>query len=124
MRLGGSPWRSPRRRMYVLFLLLCIKCNSTSSIPDKGNILLATPIMDESQRAIKLANNSLSSKSTRHIDIKHNFIRDAVQEGNVNMIIIYQVCTSRYQVNQLADILTKGGVGHENLQQARVGGGG
>ena len=40
----------------------------------------SVPVAEDNHGAIKLANNLLSSKRTRHMDIKHNFIRDAVVE--------------------------------------------
>ena len=38
-------------------------------------------IVDENPGVIKMANNSHSSKRTRHIDVKHYLIRNAMDEG-------------------------------------------
>ena len=47
-----------------------------------------------------MPNNRHSSKRTRHIDIKHYFIREAVNEGKVRITYVKTE-------NQHADMLTK-----------------
>ena len=37
-------------------------------------------VNEDNQGAIRMANNKFSSKRTRHIDVKHHAIRDAVEE--------------------------------------------
>ena len=57
-------------------------------------------ILEDNQSVITMANNSAGHKRTKHIDIKHHFIREAVQTGTI---------TSSYcpTANMLADIFTK-----------------
>ena len=57
-------------------------------------------IVEDNQGAIKMANKSHSYRRTRHIDIKHHLIRDAVDEGKVRVIYV--------KIEDLhADVLTK-----------------
>ena len=58
------------------------------------------PIHEDNQGAIKMANNRFSSRRTRHIDVKHHVIRDAIDSG----IIRVEYVNSG---EQHADILTK-----------------
>ena len=58
-------------------------------------------IGEDNQGAIKMGyNNRGSSKHTRHIDIKHHFIRDSVDEGKVRVTYVKTV-------DQDADVLMK-----------------
>ena len=47
-----------------------------------------------------MANNKHSSRRTRHIDVKHHIVRDAVEEGLVRIVYVRRE-------EQHADILTK-----------------
>ena len=57
-------------------------------------------IVEDNQGAIKMANNRHPSKRTRHIDIKHHLIRDAVGEGQVRVTYVKTE-------DQSVDVLTK-----------------
>ena len=57
-------------------------------------------VNEDNQGAIIMANNKFSSKRTRHIDVKHHAIRDAVEEGKVK--VEYVVTEEQH-----ADVLTK-----------------
>ena len=57
-------------------------------------------IMENNQGAIKMANNKHSSRRTRHIDVKHHIVREAVEEGLVRIVYVRSE-------EQHADILTK-----------------
>lgn len=59
----------------------------------------AVTIFEDNQGCIAMANN-LESKRSKHIDIKHHFIRDHVMNG---VIQIKSIGTE----NQLADLFTK-----------------
>ena len=66
------------------------------------NINQAKPmvIREDNQGAIAMAKNPVGHKRTKHIDIKHHFIREAIHAGT----IVLEYC----QTNQMiADILTK-----------------
>ena len=57
-------------------------------------------IMEDNTGAIKLSNNAQFHKRTKHIDIKHHYIRELVEENKLRIIYINTK-------NQLADPLTK-----------------
>jgi hypothetical protein len=54
----------------------------------------------DNESAIKLANNPISYSITKHIDIRHHFLRDHEAKGDIE---IHHVSTEK----QLADIFTK-----------------
>jgi hypothetical protein len=54
----------------------------------------------DNESAIKIAYNPCDQSRTKHIDIRHHFLRDYVIKGN---IVISHVGPN----NQLADIFTK-----------------
>ena len=56
-------------------------------------------IFEDNQSCIKLS-NTLETKRTKHIDVKHHFVRDCV---TTNKIVLSYVSTSE----QIADIFTK-----------------
>ena len=58
------------------------------------------PVLCDNQGAIKMTKNEGDSQRTKHIDIRHHFIRDHVQKG----AIIMKWIATEYQE---ADILTK-----------------
>ena len=57
-------------------------------------------IREDNQGAIKMAKNPIISKRTKHIDIKHHFIRDMVEAKRVHITYINTV-------HQHADVHTK-----------------
>jgi hypothetical protein len=58
------------------------------------------PLLCDNESAIKLTNNLVQQARTKHIDVRHHFIRDYQQKEN---ICIESVGTE----DQLADIFTK-----------------
>ena len=71
-----------------------VKCFLTPPIDD--NIV----IREDNQGAIKTATNRFSSRRTRHVDVKHHIVRDAVESGVVQ---IHYVKSGK----QHTDVLTK-----------------
>ena len=57
-------------------------------------------IVEDNHGVLKIASNRHSSKRTRHIDIKHYLIRDAVDEVKVRVTYVKTE-------DQHADVLTK-----------------
>ena len=57
-------------------------------------------IREDNEGAIKMATNRFSSRCTRHVDVKHHNVRDAVESG---VIRIHYVKSGE----QHADVLTK-----------------
>ena len=58
------------------------------------------PLLHDNMSAINLTKNPIQHSRTKHIEIRHHFIREHVQKGNI------EVCFANSK-NQLADILTK-----------------
>ena len=75
----------------------------------------ATTIWEDNQGAIALAQNAGYHARTKHVDIRHHFIRENVERGTVT---IKYIDTK----NQLADILTKS-LGTKTLKFLREGSG-
>jgi hypothetical protein len=58
------------------------------------------PLLCDNECAIKIANNPVQHSRTKHIDIRHHFLRDHVSKGDIK---IDGVSTD----DKLADIFTK-----------------
>ena len=69
-------------------------------LEDFGIKLTKTPIRCDNTSAINLTKNPVQHSRSKHIEIRHHFIRDHVQNSNV---ILDFVCTN----DQLADVFTK-----------------
>jgi hypothetical protein len=67
---------------------------------DFGYTLSKVPLLCDNESAIRLADNPVEHSRTNHIDIRHHFLRDHQQMGDIN---IYHISTEK----QLADIFTK-----------------
>ncbi|GJV36459.1 retrovirus-related pol polyprotein from transposon TNT 1-94 [Tanacetum coccineum] len=67
---------------------------------DYGVRLDDVPIMCDNKGAIDLSKNPMQHSHTKHLEIRHNFLRDNVQKGH---ILIKKVLS----VDNIADILTK-----------------
>ncbi|XP_074347508.1 secreted RxLR effector protein 161-like [Apium graveolens] len=59
-----------------------------------------TPIYCDNKSAIDMAENPINNNRTRHITLKHHFIRDAVEDDEIKLLF----CPSE---DQVADIFTK-----------------
>ena len=57
-------------------------------------------VFEDNEGALKMANNPISSHRTKHIDVRHHFIRQHVQEGTISIVHIGTE-------EQHADVLTK-----------------
>jgi hypothetical protein len=58
------------------------------------------PLLCDNESAVKIAINPVQHKRTKHIDIRHHFLRDHVSKGD---IVMKSVRTD----DQLVDIFTK-----------------
>nr|GEV50905.1 retrovirus-related Pol polyprotein from transposon TNT 1-94 [Tanacetum cinerariifolium] len=70
------------------------------ALVDYGISLDDITIMCDKKRAIDLSKNPIQHSRTKHIEIRHHFIRDNVQKGNIS---IEKVSSE----DNIADILTK-----------------
>ena len=71
-----------------------------ATLNDFGIKFNKVPLLCDNESAIKLTNNPVQHARTKHIDVRHHFIRDHQQKGD---ICIESVGTE----DQLADIFTK-----------------
>lgn len=67
---------------------------------DYDIVLEKVPLLCDNESAVKIANNLVQHSRTKHIDIRHHFLRDHVAKGD----IILEGVRSK---DQLADIFTK-----------------
>jgi hypothetical protein len=65
-----------------------------------GYNLSTVPLLCDNESAICLADHPVEHSRTKHIDIRHDFLRDHQQKGDID---IYHISTE----NQLANIFTK-----------------
>ena len=70
------------------------------TLSDFGCEFSKIPLLCDNESAIKLANNPVQHSRTKHIDIRHDFLRDHEAKGD---IALRHLSTER----QLADIFTK-----------------
>jgi hypothetical protein len=70
------------------------------TLKDYGYTMNHIPLLCDNERAIKIAYNPCEHSRTKHIDIKHHFLRDHAIKGD---IVILHVGTN----DQLANIFTK-----------------
>jgi hypothetical protein len=61
--------------------ILCIK----QTILDYDVNLEKVPLLCNNKSAVKIANNPVQHSRTKHIDIRHNFLRDHVAKGDILM---------------------------------------
>jgi hypothetical protein len=67
---------------------------------DYGISFKNIPLFCDNESATKLATNPVQHSRTKHIDIRHHFLRDHVGKGDIS---VYSISTD----DQLADIFTK-----------------
>ena len=75
---------------------------------DLGNV----PILCDNTSAINLSKNLILDSRTKHIEIRHHFIRDEVAKNNFKIIFINTE-------NQIADIFTKP-LNQEKISNCRI----
>ncbi|GKD77502.1 retrovirus-related pol polyprotein from transposon TNT 1-94 [Tanacetum coccineum] len=80
---------------------------------DYGIRLDNIPIMCDNKGAIDLSKNPVQHSRTKHIEIRHHFLRDNVQKGNISL----EKVSSK---DNIADILTKP-LKHEPFNYLRLG---
>jgi hypothetical protein len=67
---------------------------------DFGYNLSEVPLLCDNESVIHMADNLVEHSHTKHIDIRHHFLRDHQQKGDIE---VFHISTE----NQLADIFTK-----------------
>ena len=69
-------------------------------LKDFGVIIKAIPLMCDNTYAVSMGKNPVQHKRSKHIDVRHHFLRDNVEKGN----IVLTYCRTE---EQIADIFTK-----------------
>ena len=67
-------------------------------IPGKG--MPCFPVFEDNQGALQLSKNPVSNSNSKHIDVRHHFLRELIRQGD----IVVNHVPSEYQH---ADVLTK-----------------
>jgi hypothetical protein len=70
------------------------------SLLDYGVVLDRIPLLCDNESAVKIANNPVQHSCTKHIDIRHHFLRDHAARNDILL------CGVRSE-DQSADIFTK-----------------
>jgi hypothetical protein len=70
------------------------------TLRDFGYNLSKIPLLCDNESAIRMVDNPVEHSRTKHIDIRHHFLRDHQQKRDME---VYHISTE----NQLADIFTK-----------------
>jgi hypothetical protein len=70
------------------------------TLQDFGYNLSKVPLLCDNESAIRMADNPVEHSRTKHIDIRHHFLRDHQQKGDIE---VFHISTE----NQLVDIFTK-----------------
>jgi hypothetical protein len=72
----------------------------TQTLQNFGYNLSKVPLLCDSESAICMVDNPIEHSRTKHIDIRHHFLRDHHQKGDIE---VFHISTE----NQIADIFTK-----------------
>ena len=68
-------------------------------LPSK--VMPCFPVFEYNQGAVQLAQNPVTSSNSKHIDVRHHFLRELVRQRDIKVVV--QVLSEF----QHADILTK-----------------
>ena len=66
-----------------------------------GKVLQCFPVLEDNQGAVQLAQNLVTNSNSKHIDVRHHFLRELVRQRDIKVVQV----PSEFQH---ADILTKG----------------
>jgi hypothetical protein len=122
MNGGAISWKSTKQRTVTLssceaeYVALADAAKEAmwlkSLIRDVNNNVKEEPLIiyEDNQSTITFAKNPIQSERTKHIDVRHHYIRERVAEGKIE--VKYKPTT-----DQVADIFTKslGRVQHEKF---------
>jgi hypothetical protein len=86
---------------YILTSSCCAQLfQMKATLNDFGIKFKQVPLLCDNESVVKLTNYPVQNSRTKHIDVRHHFIRDHQQKGDIS---IESVGTD----DQLADIFTK-----------------
>ena len=90
----------PPKRSTLRPVVVVHKSYMKATLKDFGVNFKQVPLLCDNESAVKFTNNPVQHSRTNHIDVRHHFIRDHQQKGD---ICIESIGTD----DQLADIFTK-----------------
>ncbi|XP_070007243.1 secreted RxLR effector protein 161-like [Nicotiana sylvestris] len=88
--------------------LICIK----QQLEDFGVLTESMPLLCDNTSALNMAKNLVQHKRTKHIDVRHHFLRDHMEKG----LICLKFCSTK---DQIVDIFTKA-LSREQFERNRV----
>ena len=65
-----------------------------------SKVMPCFPVFEDNQGAVQLAENPITNSNTKHIDVRHHFLRELVRQRDIKVVQV----PSKFQH---ADILTK-----------------
>ncbi|XP_070011070.1 secreted RxLR effector protein 161-like [Nicotiana sylvestris] len=81
-------------------------------LEDFGVLIESVPLLCDNTSALNMAKNIVKHKRTKHIDVRHHFLRDNVEKG--------MICMKLYSTeDQITDIFTKA-LSREQFERNRV----
>ncbi|XP_070003233.1 secreted RxLR effector protein 161-like [Nicotiana sylvestris] len=81
-------------------------------LEDFGVLTKSMPLLCDNTSALNMAKNPVPHKRTKHIDVRHHFLRDNMEKG----LIYMKFCSTE---DQIADIFTKA-LNREHFERNRV----
>ena len=98
---------------YVAAALCCAQVLwIKQQLSDFGLKIEQVPIFCDNTSAINIVKNLVQHKRTKHVDIRHHFLRDNVEKGQISM----NFCTTE---EQIADIFTMS-LAREHFERNRM----
>jgi hypothetical protein len=56
-----------------------------TNLLDYGVVLEKVPLLCDNESAVKIGNNHVQHSRTKHIDIRHHFLRNHVAKGDISL---------------------------------------
>ena len=53
-------------------------------LPSK--VMPCFPVFEDNQGAVQLAQNSVTDSNSKHIDVRHHFLRELVRQGDIKVV--------------------------------------
>ena len=65
-------------------------------LEDFGIHIKAIPLIYDNTSAVSMGKNPVHHKRTKHIDVRHNFLRDNIEKGNIVLTLSNGGANCRY----------------------------
>ena len=67
-----------------------------------GKVMPCFPVFEDNQGALQLSKNPVSNSNSKHIDVRHHFLRELVRQGG---IIVNNVSSEYHHADKLTKVL-------------------